>query len=280
MRTQKRSKGILLTAVAVLAALLVLVPFLLVLSTALKPDNELFLFPPRLLPGEFAWNNFSDAWHLLDFPRYFFNSFMVTVPTAFFTVVVCSLAAYAFTRMNFKLRNAMFLLYLSTMMIPQVVRLIPSFIIVKNLHMLNSYAGMILPQIAWSIPFGTFLIRQFFLGIPKELDESARIDGAGHVRIFRSILVPNAVPAMVTLATYIFITSWNNLIWMLVVVSKQEKFTITLGLATMTGPSVDFIPPWNEIMAATLISILPVFILYLFFQKYFIQSVAMSGIKE
>ena len=280
MRTQKRSKGILLTAVAVLAALLVLVPFLWVLSTALKPDNELFLFPPRLLPGEFAWNNFADAWHLLDFPRYFFNSFMVTVPTAFFTVVVCSLAAYAFTRMNFKLRNAMFLLYLSTMMIPQVVRLIPSFIIVKNLHMLNSDAGMILPQIAWSIPFGTFLIRQFFLGIPKELDESARIDGAGHVRIFRSILVPNAVPAMVTLATYIFITSWNNLIWMLVVVSKQEKFTITLGLATMTGPSVDFIPPWNEIMAATLISILPVFILYLFFQKYFIQSVAMSGIKE
>lgn len=280
MRTQKRSKGILLTAVAVLAALLVLVPFLWVLSTALKPDNELFLFPPRLLPGEFAWNNFADAWHLLDFPRYFFNSFMVTVPTAFFTVVVCSLAAYAFTRMNFKLRNAMFLLYLSTMMIPQVVRLIPSFIIVKNLHMLNSYAGMILPQIAWSIPFGTFLIRQFFLGIPKELDESARIDGAGHVRIFRSILVPNAVPAMVTLATYIFITSWNNLIWMLVVVSKQEKFTITLGLATMTGPSVDFIPPWNEIMAATLISILQVFILYLFFQKYFIQSVAMSGIKE
>ena len=106
MRTQKRSKGILLTAVAVLAALFVLVPFLWVLSTALKPDNELFLFPPRLLPGEFAWNNFADAWHLLDFPRYFFNSFMVTVPTAFFTVVVCSLAAYAFTRMNFKLRNA------------------------------------------------------------------------------------------------------------------------------------------------------------------------------
>ncbi|WP_343248338.1 carbohydrate ABC transporter permease [Diplocloster hominis] len=280
MRIHKRSKSILLMAAAVLTALIILVPFLWVLSTALKPDNELFLFPPSLIPGEFAWNNFVDAWHLLDFPKYFFNSFMVTVPTAFFTVVVCSLAAYAFTRMNFKLRNALFLVYLSTMMIPQVVRLIPSFIIVKNLHMLNSYAGMILPQIAWSIPFGTFLIRQFFMGIPKELDESARIDGAGHVRIFRSIIVPNAVPAMVTLATYIFITSWNNLIWMLVVVSKQEKFTITLGLATMTGPSVDFIPPWNEIMAATLISILPVFILYLFFQKYFIQSVAMSGIKE
>lgn len=280
MKTKKKFRQILKFSIAVFVAFLILTPFLWVLSTALKPDNELFVFPPKLIPGKFVWNNFTDAWHLLDFPKYFYNSFMVTVPTSFLTVLVCSMAAYAFTRMRFRFKNTVFLLYLSTMMIPQVVRLIPSFMIVRNLGMLNKYLGMILPQVAWAIPFGTFLIRQFFIGIPKELDESARIDGAGHLRIFRNIILPNAVPAMMTLATYIFITSWNNLIWMLVVVSNEKMFTVTLGLATMTGPSVDFIPPWNEIMAATIISILPVLILYLFFQRYFIQSVAMSGIKE
>lgn len=272
-------KKILLYAAALAMAAVILTPFLWVLSTALKSDSELFVFPPRLFPEKMMWENFGKAWHLIDFKQSFLNSFLVTVPTSLMTVLFCAMAAYAFTRMKFKRKNAVFLFYLSTMMIPQVVRLIPSFALVKDMGLLNSYTGMILPLVAWSIPFGTFLIRQFFMGIPKELDESAKIDGAGHFRIFFSIILPNAIPAMMTLGTYIFITSWNNLIWMLVSVSKEQKYTITLALATMTGPSVDFIPPWNQVMAATLISIVPVLIMYLLLQKYFIQSVSMSGIK-
>ncbi|CUX21936.1 MULTISPECIES: carbohydrate ABC transporter permease [Clostridia] len=272
-------KKILLYAAALAMAAVILTPFLWVLSTALKSDSELFVFPPRLFPEKMMWENFGKAWHLIDFKQSFLNSFLVTVPTALMTVLFCAMAAYAFTRMKFKRKNAVFLFYLSTMMIPQVVRLIPSFALVKDMGLLNSYTGMILPLVAWSIPFGTFLIRQFFMGIPKELDESAKMDGAGHFRIFLSIILPNAIPAMMTLGTYIFITSWNNLIWMLVSVSKEQKYTITLALATMTGPSVDFIPPWNQVMAATLISIVPVLIMYLLLQKYFIQSVSMSGIK-
>ena len=207
------------------------------------------------------------------------HSFMVSVPTAVLTVVLCSMAAYALTRMNFKYATAVFFLYLSTMMVPQVVRLIPSFILVKNMGLMNRYTGLIFPLVAWAIPFGTFLIRQFFLGIPKELNEAAYVDGAGHFRIFLQVIVPNAVPGMLTLGTYVFLQSWNNLMWPLVALNKSEMFPITLAMASLTGPSVEFIPPWNEVMAATLISILPILLLYLFLQKYFIQSVALSGVK-
>lgn len=279
LKKAKRSREILTLLAACLIAGIILYPFFWVLSTALKSDSELFVFPPKLIPAQIIWGNFADAWKLIDFPQSFLNSFMVSVPTAVLTVVLCSMAAYALTRMNFKYATAVFFVYLSTMMVPQVVRLIPSFILVKNMGLMNRYTGLIFPLVAWAIPFGTFLIRQFFLGIPKELNEAAYVDGAGHFRIFLQVIVPNAVPGMLTLGTYVFLQSWNNLMWPLVALNKSEMFPITLAMASLTGPSVEFIPPWNEVMAATLISILPILLLYLFLQKYFIQSVALSGVK-
>ena len=160
-----------------------------------------------------------------------------------------------------------------------VVRLIPSFILIKNLNLMNRYLGLILPLTAWSVPFGTFLIRQFFIGIPKELNEAAYVDGAGHFQIFGRVILPNAVPGMLTLGVYVFLQSWNNLLWPLVALNEEEMFPVTLAMASLTGPSVEFIPPWNEVMAATIISVLPILILYLFLQKYFIQSVTLSGVK-
>lgn len=160
-----------------------------------------------------------------------------------------------------------------------VVRLIPSFILIKNLNLMNRYLGLILPLTAWSVPFGTFLIRQFFIGIPKELNEAAYVDGAGHFQIFGRVILPNAVPGMLTLGVYVFLQSWNNLLWPLVALNEEEMFPVTLTMASLTGPSVEFIPPWNEVMAATIISVLPILILYLFLQKYFIQSVTLSGVK-
>ncbi len=278
-RKKKLIESCLCIFAAVLIAIVVLYPFCWVLSTALKNDTELFIYPPKLIPGEILWSNFAKAWTLIDFPRSFLNSFIVSVPTALLTVLVCSMAAYALTRMKFRHATLVFFIYLSTMMVPMVVRLIPSFILIKNLNLMNRYLGLILPLTAWSIPFGTFLIRQFFIGIPKELNEAAYVDGAGDFQIFSRIILPNAVPGMLTLGVYVFLQSWNNLLWPLVALNKEEMYPVTLAMASLTGPSVEFIPPWNEVMAATIISVLPILILYLFLQKYFIQSVTLSGVK-
>lgn len=278
-RKKKLIGSCLCILVAVLIAIVVLFPFCWVLSTALKNNTELFIYPPKLIPGEIMWSNFAKAWTLIDFPRSFLNSFIVSVPTAVLTVLVCSMAAYALTRMKFRHANLVFFIYLSTMMVPMVVRLIPSFILIKNLNLMNRYLGLILPLTAWSVPFGTFLIRQFFIGIPKELNEAAYVDGAGHFQIFGRVILPNAVPGMLTLGVYVFLQSWNNLLWPLVALNEEEMFPVTLTMASLTGPSVEFIPPWNEVMAATIISVLPILILYLFLQKYFIQSVTLSGVK-
>ena len=278
-RKKKLMESCLCIFAAVLIAVVVLYPFCWVLSTALKNDTELFIYPPKLIPGEILWSNFAKAWTLIDFPRSFLNSFIVSVPTALLTVLVCSMAAYALTRMKFRHATLVFFIYLSTMMVPMVVRLIPSFILIKNLNLMNRYLGLILPLTAWSIPFGTFLIRQFFIGIPKELNEAAYVDGAGDFQIFSRIILPNAVPGMLTLGVYVFLQSWNNLLWPLVALNEEEMYPVTLAMASLTGPSVEFIPPWNEVMAATIISVLPILILYLFLQKYFIQSVTLSGVK-
>ena len=279
MKKHKKISAITCLLLTLVVTIIVLYPFVWVLSTALKNNTELFVFPPKMIPDQAVWRNFIDAWRLIDFPRSFFNSFMVSVPTALLTVVVCSMAAYAMTRMKFKYATAVFMICLSTMMIPMVVRLIPSFILVKNMGLMNTYLGLILPLTAWSVPFGTFLIRQFFLVLPKELNEAAYVDGASHFQIFIRIILPNTVPGMITLGTYVFLQSWNNLLWPLVALNKESMYPVTLAMASLTGPSVEFIPPWNQVMAATLISILPILILYLLLQKYFIQSVALSGVK-
>ena len=258
---------------------LTIFPFIYILSTALKSSGDLASSVNRVLPQQVQWGNFADAWKLLDFPPLFFNSMVVCVAITLGTILVCSMAAYVFTRIDFRFRNVLFLLYLSTMMIPITIRLIPSYMLCKQLNLLNTYSGMILPQIAWNIPFGTFLMRQFFFGIPKALDEAAEIDGSGHIRIFLQIILPNAKSAMTTLGIYVFVQAWNNLIWVLLAVNKPEFWTITLGIGSICGASVVKQPSWNLIMGVIVIGMLPVLILYLIFQKYFMQSVASSGIK-
>lgn len=265
-----------------LAAILVVLtifPFLYIVSTALKSDTELFSSANSLFPQIPKWDNLLESWKLLDFTRCFINSLIVSLSATFGTIAVCSMAAYAFTRFEFRVKNLLFILYLSTIMMPIVVRLIPSYILCKYLNLRDTYPGMFLPLIAWSIPLGTFLLRQFFIGIPRDLDEAAKIDGAGHFRIFLSIILPNAKSSMATLGTYVFISAWNNLIWMLLVVSKQTMWTITLGIGSICGASVLKLPPWNLIMGVIVIGLIPVLLLYFIFQKYFIQSVTATGIK-
>ena len=193
---------------------IMLFPFVYILSTALKSDTDLATSVGRILPKAAQWENFTKAWQLLDFPKCFFNSFIVAIAVTALTIFLCSLAAYVFTRLEFKGRNIVFILYLSTMMIPITVRLIPSYNLCRNLNMLDTYMGMILPQVAWSIPFGTFLMRQFYMGI-----------------------------------------------------------------SSICGASVIKQPTWNLIMGVIVIGMIPVLILFFAFQKYFMQSVAATGIK-
>lgn len=240
---------------------IMLFPFVYILSTALKSDTDLATSVGRILPTA-QWENFTKAWQLLDFPKCFFNSFIVAIAVTALTIFLCSLAAYVFTRLEFKGRNIVFILYLSTMMIPITVRLIPSYNLCRNLNMLDTYMGMILPQVAWSIPFGTFLMRQFYMGIPKQLDEAAKIDGANHFQIFWKILLPNTKSSMTTLGIYTFISAWNNLIWMLLSVRSESKWTVTLGISSICGASVIKQPTWNLIMGVIVIGMIPVLILF------------------
>lgn len=271
-------KGFCWIMIAVLV-ILIFFPFLYILSTSLKSDADLATSVGRILPKEWELSNFAEAWKLLDFRKCFINSFVVAILVTLLTVFLCSMAAYVFTRLEFKGRNLLFILYLSTMMIPITVRLIPSYLLCRQLSLLDTYAGMILPQVAWSIPFGTFLMRQFYFGIPKQLDEAAKIDGATHFQIFTKVLMPLTKSSMTTLGTYTFISAWNNLIWMLLVVQSESKWTVTLGISSICGASVVKQPTWNLIMGVIVIGMIPVLILFFAFQKYFMQSVAATGIK-
>ena len=185
---------------------IMLFPFVYILSTALKSDTDLATSVGRILPKAVQWENFTKAWQLLDFPKCFFNSFIVAIAVTALTIFLCSLAAYVFTRLEFKGRNIVFILYLSTMMIPITVRLIPSYNLCRNLNMLDTYMGMILPQVAWSIPFGTFLMRQFYMGIPKQLDEAAKIDGATKWQTLTRVTIPNIMPS-ITICLFLTITN-------------------------------------------------------------------------
>ena len=185
---------------------IMLFPFVYILSTALKSDTDLATSVGRILPKAAQWENFTKAWQLLDFPKCFFNSFIVAIAVTALTIFLCSLAAYVFTRLEFKGRNIVFILYLSTMMIPITVRLIPSYNLCRNLNMLDTYMGMILPQVAWSIPFGTFLMRQFYMGIPKQLDEAAKIDGATKWQTLTRVTIPNIMPS-ITICLFLTITN-------------------------------------------------------------------------
>ena len=201
-----RAGGVVTKLCALLFAVITLLPFAYVLSISLKTKNDLYVFPPELFTKNIQLQNFVDAWGLFDFPRAFLNSFAVAVPTTLLTVLFCSLAAYAFTRLHFRGKNLIFALYLSTMMIPIVVRLIPSYMLINKLKLLNTYVGQILPLTAWSIPFGTFLMRQFIASVPVQLDEAAKIDGATSSQVLRYVTIPMVMPS-ITICTFLTLTN-------------------------------------------------------------------------
>ncbi|TYR73442.1 carbohydrate ABC transporter permease [Rossellomorea vietnamensis] len=258
----------------ILGSLLMLLPFIWMISTSLKSSGEVMTMPPVWIPGEFKWENYAAAWAMAPFAQYTVNSIIVTVLTTIGELITTILAAYAFSRINFYGRDIVFAVLLGTMMVPGEVLLIPNFVTLSNLGWIDQYEALIVPWLA-SI-FAIFLLRQFFLGIPQELSYAAKIDGCSNFRFLWMIMVPLAKPALITIALLKAIGSWNAFLWPLIVTQSKEMRTLPVGL---TSFSTEAGTVYELLMAASTMIILPMIVLYLILQKYIIEGVARSGIK-
>jgi multiple sugar transport system permease protein len=256
----------------VVAALAFVFPFFWMLSTALRLDREVFASPPQFLPATIRWSNFVQAWEYLPFGRFFLNSAFVAGSITAIVLVVSCMAGYAFARLRFPGRNALFLVYLATLMVPQAVIVIPLFLMMSAIGWIDSYQALIIPMAFSS--FGTFLMRQFFLTIPQELEDAARIDGASHPRILLTVMLPLAMPAVGLLALFTFTGQWNAFLWPLIVVNGPEHATLPLGLTLFQGQQGT---QWNYMMAGATISMLPGLILTILLHRYIFKGIAIGS---
>lgn len=259
-------------------ALLMLTPFLWMLLTSLKTQQEAFQYPPSLFPASPQWQNYTQLFTLVPFGRYFFNTVIVTVAVVAGQLVISSMAAYAFARLKFVGRDFIFLFYLATMMVPFQITLIPLYLLVFQLGWVNTYWGLIAPGL--SSAYGIFLLRQAFLTMPEELSDAARIDGATEYGIYWRIFLPLNGPALATLGVFAFLGTWTDLLWPLLIVRDERLRTLELGLSYFNSSVPQFVQPnWPLLMAAAVVVMLPVIIVYLFTQRYFTEGIAVSGVK-
>jgi multiple sugar transport system permease protein len=265
----------LLHLLLILGSIVMIIPFFWMLSSSLKTLNEMYVFPPIWIPNRFLWQNYVYMFNSAPWGIFLWNTVKITFFVVLGHLITGSMGAYSFARLNFPGRNVLFTIYLSTMMIPYQVTMIPTFKIIKMLGWLNTHYALIVP--AFCSAFGTFLLRQFFLTIPKELEQAAMIDGCSYPRIYWHIMLPNSKPALVTLAIFTFMGTWNDFLGPLIYINKLELKTLTLGLATFQG---NYTTQWNYLMAGAVIVTLPVLIVYFLAQKYFVDGVVMSGLKE
>jgi multiple sugar transport system permease protein len=266
---------VLAVAALVLVSAVVLLPIAIIVFTAFKPVAEVNAFPPSLLPDTWTLDNVKEVTSELPFARLVGNSFLFAGGVTAFALVFDSLAAYALARIDFAGRKVLLIAIIATLMIPFQATLIPLYQLVADLGWVNTYAGLIAPRAADA--FGIFFLRQFFLSLPRDVDAAARIDGASEFRVFRSVVLPNAVPALLTLGLFTFVNNWNDLLWPLVFTTDADMGTITSGLTLLTGPSG--IVPHGVMMAGSLIAILPLVIAFLLIQRRFIENIATTGLK-
>lgn len=253
---------------------IMVLPFLWMVSSSFKNLEEVMEIPIRWIPETFRFHNYAEVFTIIPMARFILNSFFISVTVTVLTLFVSSLAAYAFARLSFKGRHALFFMFLATLMVPHQVTMIPNFMIMKYLGWLNTYYALIIPSIFSA--FGVFMMRQFFLTIPKELEEAARMDGCNRFRIYWNIMLPLAKPAFVTLGIFTFLGEWNSFLWPLIVIDDLNLQPIQVGLRTFMG---EFGTDWHLMMAGALIAELPILIFYGFCQKYIIEGIATSGIK-
>lgn len=255
-------------------ATLSLMPFAFMVSTSFKPLNRVFTFPPQWIPDPFTWANYRTILNEIPYMRFFFNSAYTSVLVTVGATLVASLAAYAFARLRFPGRDKLFLVYLGTMMIPGQVTLLPIYIMVRQLGWLDSHLAIIVPGMFNA--FGVFLLRQFFLSLPRELEEAALIDGCGYFRIFTTIILPLSKPGLTALLIFTFLEAWNSFMMPLIMISSEEKLLLTVGLSMLQNL---YVTNWSVLMAGSVLTLLPVIILFLVAQKQFIGGITLTGLK-
>jgi multiple sugar transport system permease protein len=251
-------------------AIACLTPFVWMLLTAFKPDNEVFNM--AWLPSRPAWENFPRAFTFFPFARFLANTIVVAVGSTGLHVLTSVLAAYAFARLRFRGREVLFLLYLGTLMIPQQVTIVPLFLMMRSVGWVDTFWALILPSAFHAL--GVFLLRQFFMTIPRELEESALIDGAGRLRILWGIILPLSKPALATLAVFTFIREWNAFLWPLIVTTSPDMRTLSVGLSLFNG---QYGTEWHLLMAAATVTLLPTLLVFAIAQRYFVQGIALTG---
>ncbi|MEA5513226.1 carbohydrate ABC transporter permease [Nodularia sp. UHCC 0506] len=273
--SNSRLKIILIYGLLGAIALFMLFPLLWLISTALKsPTENILQSPPQLLPSQPTLNNFVSVWRSLPFTKYLYNSTLVAVLTVGLNLLFCSLAAYPLARLSFVGRNSIFIAIVSTIMIPFQIVMIPLYILTVQLGIRNTYLGIIFPSLASA--FGIFLLRQAFMGVPKELEEAARMDGSSELGLWWHIMLPAIRPALVTLSIFVFIGSWSDFLWPLIVIQDESLYTLPLGVAKLAGT---FSLDWRLVAAGSIISIAPVLLLFLFLQRYIVPTETGSGVK-
>jgi multiple sugar transport system permease protein len=263
--------------VIVIGAAIIILPLVWMISTSLKQQMSVFVLPPQWIPNPVQWRNYADVFDGAPFGRYLLNSGIVTVCSVFGSVLSCSLAAYGFARLRFPGRDLLFLMLLSTLMLPESMTLIPRFIIFERIGWLNSFKPLIIPSF-FGAAFQIFLLRQFFRTIPVDLEDAARLDGASTFRIFATIVMPLSKPALVTAGIFSFIFTWNDFLRPLLYLNTEDKYTVAIGLLNYTG-SDRIGPQMHLLMAASFLATLPVLVVFLVAQRQFVKGVVFSGMK-
>ena len=266
--------AILRTAFLLFMTFIILAPVLWFVLSSFKDATDLGARPPKILPTRWAFENYTEAFRMYNYKRYFMNSVIVTSVATVLTLIINSMAAYAFAKYNFRGRDGLFVMTLAMIMIPLQVILIPIYLVVSSLGLVNTYWGMIIPAAA--TPTGVFIMRQYMLTIPDELIEAARIDGAGEFRIFARIVLPLCRPALAVVAIFSILWRWNDFIWPLLIAQKEELYTLPVALALLNG---QLVVPYNIVLAMSVMSIIPVLFMFVFMQRQIIQGIAQTGIK-
>jgi len=275
-RTRDALGRLMIHAILIAGAIALMVPLAWMFSTSLKGQASVFVIPPEWIPNPIHWQNYVDVFRVVPFGRFIYNTAVITLLSVVGKVISCSLVAFAFARLRWPGRNLVFVIMLATLMLPHQVTLIPQFVLYRQLKWIDTILPLVLPH--WfGGPFLTFLLRQYFMTIPVELDDAARIDGASIFGIYWRIILPLARPALAAVAIFTFNSTWNDFLEPLIYLHSREKYTIALGLRSFQD---QYYTSWNLLMAASLIAMVPVLAIFFLAQKYFIQGIVFTGVEK
>ena len=274
MKTTKNRKNLLIHIVLIAGIAVTVFPFLWMIFTSFKTLPESMQIPPTILPEKIIWDSYKYVFDVLPFAQIYVNTIIITVLTVLFQVALCTMAAYGFARIEFPFKNAIFIVLLAILMVPGQIFLIPQYLIIQNLGLVNTLPGLFLPNLFSA--FGTFLLRQFFMSLPKELEEAALLDGCNRFQIFGKIMLPLVKPGIVALVIFTARFAWNDFMWPLIVNTDSQKMTLAPALSLLKG---QYLTNYPVQMAGAVMAVLPLVIVFIIFQKQFIEGVAQSGIK-